>query len=199
MTLVRPEGDVQVSLRHAVLAALAQGEASGYELAKRFDVSVAEFWSATPQQLYRDLERLEEAGLVEARVVEQQRRPNKRVFTLTGAGRAALLAFSWEPARPAAIRDEFLIKLQAVDDGDPAAIATAVTARLARSQEKLARYDRMREHLLDGRTEEEFLRDSDRIGPYLTLMAGRMYERENIRWSTTVLAILERRTGPDGR
>ena len=47
-----------MALRHAVLAALLEGEASGYQLSKRFDVSVANFWSATPQQLYRELERL---------------------------------------------------------------------------------------------------------------------------------------------
>jgi DNA-binding PadR family transcriptional regulator len=181
---------VQVSLRHAVLAALLAGEASGYELAKRFDVSVADFWSATPQQLYRDLDRLEQDGLVRARVVEQSRRPNKRVFTLTDEGRAELRAYTREPARPAAIRDEFLVKLQALDEGDPAALAGTARARLARARDRLARYDRMRERLLEGRDEAEFLRTSDRIGPYLTLMAGRMYEQQNIAWSTRVLEIL---------
>ena len=183
-----------MSLRHAVLAALTQGEASGYELAKRFDVSVAEFWSATPQQLYRDLDRLEQDGLVEARLVEQQRRPNKRIFTLTDAGRTALQAFLRKPARLAAIRDEFLIQLQAVDDGDPAAIIATVKARLARSREKLDRYDQLRDRLLAGRTEDEFLRDSERIGPYLTLMAGRLYEQQNIHWSARVLQVLEQRS-----
>lgn len=183
-----------MSLRHAVLAALLEGEASGYELAKRFDVSVADYWSSTPQQLYRDLERLEQDGLVEARVVEQQRRPNKRVFTITEAGRAELSTFVSGPSRPAAIRDEFLVQVQAVDVGDPAAALPAVRARLARSREKLARYDRVRDRMLAGRTEEEYLRDSERIGPYLTLMAGRGYEQLNIDWATTVLEVLQRRT-----
>ena len=40
-----------MALKHAVLAALLEGEASGYELSKRFDVSVANFWPATPQQM----------------------------------------------------------------------------------------------------------------------------------------------------
>jgi|SRR5215207_1304630 len=182
-----------MALRHAVLAALLEGEASGYQLAKRFDVSVANFWSATPQQLYRDLERLELEGLVQARVVEQHRRPNKRVFTLTVAGREELRAFTEEPARPAAIRDELLVKLQAVDAGDQDAVSDALTARLERARDKLARYDHLRENLLAGRSEDEYLRDSERVGPYLTLMAGRMYEQQNIRWSTTVLHIIERR------
>ena len=49
-----------MSLRDAVLAALLEGESSGYDLAKAFDASVANFWMATPQQLYRELDRLAE-------------------------------------------------------------------------------------------------------------------------------------------
>ena len=51
-----------MALRDAVLAALLEGEASGYDLAKRFDRSVANFWTATPQQLYRELDRLAADG-----------------------------------------------------------------------------------------------------------------------------------------
>ncbi len=181
-----------MSLRHAVLTALLEGEASGYELAKRFDVAVADYWSATPQQLYRDLERLEQDGLVQARVVEQQRRPNKRVFTLSERGRAELRSYLGEPARAVAIRDEFLVKLQAVDAGDPAALIPAVHARLDRSRDRLARYDRIRDKLLAGRSEDDFLRAGERVGPYLTLMAGRMYEQQNIAWTRSVLETLTR-------
>jgi DNA-binding PadR family transcriptional regulator len=183
-----------MALRHAVLAALLEGEASGYQLAKRFDVSVANFWSATPQQLYRELDQLEEAGLLNGRVVEQRRRPNKRVFTLTAAGREELHAFTAQPARPTAMRDDLLVKLQAVDAGDQEAVREAIAVRLEQSYGKLARYDRLRDDMLEGRDEAEYLRETERLGPYLTLMAGRMYEQENIRWSKSVLEILDRRS-----
>src|SRR5690349_4720836 len=102
-----------MALRNAVMAALLDGEASGYDLAKAFDASVANFWTATPQQLYRELERMEVEGLVRARVVEQERRPNKRLFSLTGAGLAAVRAYTAEPvARPTAIRDELMVKVR---------------------------------------------------------------------------------------
>ena len=182
-----------MALRHAVLAALLNGEASGYELAKRFDVSVANFWSSTPQQLYRELERLENEGLLHARVVRQRRRPDKRVFTLTAAGRAELRTFTTRPAKPPALRDDLLVKLYAIDLGDEEAIVEALAARLERARAKLARYDRMRDELLAGRTEEEFLHAAGPIGSYLTLMGGRMYEQQNIRWCTRVLAVLEKR------
>jgi DNA-binding PadR family transcriptional regulator len=182
-----------MALRHAVLAALLEGEASGYQLAKRFDVSVANFWSATPQQLYRELEQLEQAGLLSGRIVEQQRRPNKRVFTLTVAGREELCAFTAQPARPTAMRDDLLVKLQAVDVGDEKAVRAAMVTRLEQSRGKLAGYERLRDGLLEGRDEDAYLAGADRIGPYLTLMAGRLYEEQNIRWSTAVLEILEQR------
>lgn len=182
-----------MSLRHAVLAALLDGDASGYELAKRFDVSVANFWSTTPQQLYRELERLETDGLLRGQLVRQQRRPDKRVFSLTPAGREELHDYTTRPARPTALRDELLVKLYAVDSGDAGAARDALLARRERARAKLAMYDRLRDDQLAGRSEQEFLTGSDRMGPYLTLLGGRMYEQQNIRWCTAALAALDRR------
>ncbi|WP_086819892.1 PadR family transcriptional regulator [Allokutzneria sp. NRRL B-24872] len=182
-----------MALRHAVLAALLDGDASGYELAKRFDVSVANFWSATPQQLYRELEQLERAELIQGRVVEQERRPNKRVFSLTAAGRAELHAFTTEQTRPPAMRDDLLVKLRALDVGDREALCEAMSARLELSEAKLARYDRLHEDLLDGRSEEEYAREAESIGVYLTLMGGRAYEQANVSWARAVLRVLELR------
>jgi DNA-binding PadR family transcriptional regulator len=188
-----------MALRHAVLAALLEGEASGYELSKRFDVSVANFWTATPQQLYRELERLEEERLIEARVVEQERRPNKRVWRVTDDGDAELYSFTQAPARPPAVRDDLLVKLQAIDAGDAEAVLAALEERLTQARGKLALYDRIRARLLGGLGEEEFLASSDRIGPYLTLMGGRMYEQQNIRWCRRVLDVLAARTAAPSR
>lgn len=182
-----------MALRNAVLAALLEGEASGYDLAKGFDGSVANFWMATPQQLYRELDRMESDGLIEARLVRQERRPNKRLFSLTEAGLGALRDFTAELPKPTAIRDELLVKVQAVDAGDEEAVRTAIAERLEWARAKLARYERLRDRLLDGREEEEFLARSERVGPYLTLMRGRSFEEENIRWGERALSVLEQR------
>ena len=139
-----------MSLKYAVLAALLEGEASGYELSKVFDVSLANFWPATPQQLYRELERLAQDGLVEARTVQQERRPNKRMFTLTETGRTQLRSFAAEPPkRPTAVRDELLIKIQAMDGGDPAATRALVEERRTWARGERDRYERVRLRLLD--------------------------------------------------
>lgn len=88
--------------------------------------------------------------------------------------------------------------MQAMDGVDPAAVRALVEERRAWALGKLARYERVRERLLDGRTEEEHLRDADRVGPYLTLAAGITFERENARWCERVLAVLDERRAPAG-
>ncbi|MFB7512530.1 PadR family transcriptional regulator [Streptomyces sp. NPDC056144] len=191
-----------MSLKHAVLAALLEGEASGYDLAKIFDVSVANFWASTPQQLYRELDRLGEAGLIVARTVEQERRPNKRMFSLTEAGRQDLYAYTSRPPKPSAVRDSLMVQVQACDEGDTDAVRGFVADRMDTARAKLARYDRLRDWLLNGRDEETYLREAERIGPYLTLMRGRSLEEENLRWGEKTLAVLEQRaaarTAPAG-
>ncbi|OBB29857.1 PadR family transcriptional regulator [Mycolicibacterium peregrinum] len=182
-----------MALRDAILATLLDGEASGYDLAKGFDASVANFWMATPQQLYRELDRMSAEGLIEARLVEQDRRPNKRLYSLTDAGRKALLEFTEVPPKPGAIREDLLVQIQAVDAGNIEAVRAALAERRQWATAKLARYRRGQDHLLAGRTEDAYLAETDRIGPYLTLMRGIRFEEENIDWASRALAVIEQR------
>ncbi|QUQ63825.1 PadR family transcriptional regulator [Kutzneria sp. CA-103260] len=187
-----------MTLRNAVLAALLEGESSGYDLAKGFDATVANFWTATPQQLYRELEKMEADGLLSARVVQQESRPNKRMVSLTEAGRRALHEFTAQTPRPSAIRDELMVQIQAVDASDGDAVRATLNERKESTEAKLARYERRRARMLAGRTEQEYLHQAKRIGPYLTLMRGIAFEQENIRWIGLVLSVLDRRAAAVG-
>jgi DNA-binding PadR family transcriptional regulator len=183
-----------MALRNAVMAVLLEGEASGYDLAKGFDASVANFWMATPQQLYRELERMEAEGLVTARVVEQERRPTKRLFSLTKAGREAVRAYTAESlGKPTAIRDELLVKVQCLDFGDIAAVRTAIAERMEWATAKLAHYEELRRRLLGGRSEEAYFAEAERIGPYFTLLRGMSFERDNLQWGDMALRRLDQR------
>jgi DNA-binding PadR family transcriptional regulator len=184
-----------MSLRDAVLAALLEGESSGYDLSKGFDASVANFWMATPQQLYRELDRLAEEGLIKARIVHQERRPNKRMLSLTEAGREAIQEFTGRAPKPSVIRDELMVKVQAADAGNAQAVRDFIAERLQWATAKLQRYERLRTRLLDGRDEEEYLAQTERVGPYLTLLRGISFEQENIRWGKRALTIIAQRQG----
>lgn len=182
-----------MALKHAVLAALTSEEGSGYELSKRFDASVANFWPASQQQVYRELDRLESEGLVKARTVRQQKRPDKRVFRITGAGRDELEEFIRSRTRPTVIRDDLLVKVASLNESNAPEVAAAVEARLAASEEKVKMYETLRPALLGELSEADFLAagaGQAGLGPYLALKRGIAFEKGNIRWAQEVLRIL---------
>lgn len=182
-----------MALKHAILASLLDGEASGYELSKRMDISVANFWHVVPTQLYAELRRLEQASLISGRDVEQERRPNKRVFSLTEKGRDELVDFTRVPAPPTAIKDDLLVKVQVADVGDLPSVAAKLDERRKAAEAQLAVLEALIRDFLRGRDEETFLATARRVGPYLNLRRGRDFLRESIAWYRWSAEALRRR------
>ena len=77
-----------MALEHAILVSLAERSGTGYELARRFDASIGNFWKASHQQIYKVLGRMEADALVTSQTVTQDGRPDKKVYALTEAGRS---------------------------------------------------------------------------------------------------------------
>src|SRR5207245_822269 len=74
-----------------LLAMLTFREMSGYELKSVIDKSVGHFYMRPAlSQIYPELRRLAAHDLVKARKVVQEIRPDKRLYSLTPAGRAAV-------------------------------------------------------------------------------------------------------------
>jgi len=76
-----------MSLRHALLGLLVDAPASGYDLMKRFDTSLANVWPATQSQVYGELTRLAAAGLLE---VAAEGPRGRKEYALTDEGFAEL-------------------------------------------------------------------------------------------------------------
>jgi DNA-binding PadR family transcriptional regulator len=184
-----------MALRHAVLAALLDGEYSGYQLAKAFDVGVANFWHALPQQLYAELGKLEREGLVEGRQVVQETRPNKRLFRVSDAGLAELEQFAAASSKPSFIRDDLLVKVQAVDRVGAGPVIEQLEERASASGARIELFSELLRRMRGDAEEEEFLLRGVRIGPYLTCLRGLAFEEEHRAWCLRVAGVLrERRT-----
>lgn len=188
-----------MSLQHALLATLLDGDASGYELAKRFDLGASNFWHAQRAQLYAELGRMEEKGLVSAETVVQTTRPNKRVFSLTEDGLEELRRFVTEPSDRTALKDDLLVKITAVDVADHDAVLADIERRRESAVAQLARYEDDVKRMLRGRDEETFVRTTRRIGPYLTLLRGIALEQENISWCDTAARLVAARGSRSAR
>jgi PadR family transcriptional regulator, regulatory protein AphA len=122
-----------MDVRTLCLAVLAHGDASGYEIKKALEEGpYAHFYRASFGSIYPALAKLAEARLVTAREEEQQKRPDKKVYRLTQAGRLELArALNAAPVGPDYLRSPFLLVLFQADLLLPERCRALVDARIA--------------------------------------------------------------------
>ena len=131
-----------MSLRIAALGLLAQHPGSGYDLLKRFEQSMANVWPATQSQLYGELNKLSDTGLIEVSAIGPRGRKEYRV---TEAGRAELLRWITNPADDPPIRRPGLLRVFLLGQ-IPADEARAYVAAFAENAETdLTRYEHQRD------------------------------------------------------
>ena len=87
-----------MSLPHGLLGLLGYESRTGYELTKIFEDSLNYFWHAQSSQIYRELNRMEEKGWVTSQSVIQDKRPNKRIYSITEDGRKVFIEWLYESA-----------------------------------------------------------------------------------------------------
>jgi DNA-binding PadR family transcriptional regulator len=93
------------------LGVIADRPMTGYEIKKLFDRAFRHFFAAGYGSIYPALAELALAGLVTVESVDQQRRPEKKIYRITPAGRAQLKADLATAAPRHKVRSEFLALL----------------------------------------------------------------------------------------
>jgi PadR family transcriptional regulator AphA len=129
------------AIARVILGALSLGPKSGYEIKQLVDKATRFFWAASYGQIYPELRRLRERGLIEG---EESANGGRRrvVFSLTPAGRDALRDWLLEPEAGYELRDEGLLKLFFADALDLAETLALIRSFRAQRQDVL---DRLRE------------------------------------------------------
>jgi DNA-binding PadR family transcriptional regulator len=129
----------------AVLGLVAFGECSGYDLARLAADTVGHIWTPSQSQIYKTLPLLAERGLTRTREIEQQGRPDKSLFRITRAGRAALR--SWldtVEGEPASGRVVFPLKLFFCEFASPGTAYAHLDAYRTYLVRRLARFEDLR-------------------------------------------------------
>ncbi|MFD5898475.1 PadR family transcriptional regulator [Streptomyces sp. NPDC060366] len=129
-----------MSLPHAILTALLERPSSGLELTRRFDRSIGYFWSATHQQIYRELGRLEESGYIRALAPEQPARGRKKEYEVLPAGREELTGWVAGREDPKPVRDPLLLRMRAAAVVGTDGLPVELRRHLALHEEQLAEY-----------------------------------------------------------
>jgi DNA-binding PadR family transcriptional regulator len=95
-------------LRIAALGLLAQQPGSGYDLLKQFEISMANVWPATQSQLYGELNKLADAGLIEVSDIGPR---GRKEYRITEAGRAELRRWVTNPQDDPPFRSPGLLRV----------------------------------------------------------------------------------------
>jgi DNA-binding PadR family transcriptional regulator len=176
-----------MALAHAILATLMDCPCSGYDLRKYFESSVGFFWQASFQQIYRELGKLEEQGLVKSEAHVQQGRPDKKVFAVTGDGEAFLQEWIQTPCEMSPLRDDLLVKMFAGFVVPRETILVELKNHRSLHQERLAVYQQIQQSTfanLGSLPEKDLFR-------YLTLRSGIRFEMEWLAWCEEAIALLD--------
>jgi len=169
-----------MSLKYTILVALSEGPKSGYDVARLFDKTIGFFWRARHSQIYRELGKLKDKHWATSEEIEQSGKPNRVVFTITEAGRQALLDWSREPCEPQELKDDVLIQLYRLESIDIEAFRSNLMLRLESHRDRHAQYE-AKYKLLDGGNS---LSD---LGQKLALEVGITWEREWADWCAKAL------------
>ena len=103
-----------MSLDHILLGLLRQ-PATGYDLKNVFGETVQHFWSARLSQIYPTLKRLEQRQMLDSRWEPSPKGPDRKVYTLTDAGRTELLRWLRDDPAVGTERFAYLAQLYFMD------------------------------------------------------------------------------------
>jgi len=189
-----------VSLDHAILGFLADGDLSGYDIKTRcVDRDASHFWTADQAQVYRTLDKLETARYVTSKEKLQSGRPNRKLYSITQAGRGRLDEWLATPHTLPPYRDPFLIQVYFGSELSDEALADVLERAREQRQSRLG-------HLRERATSHAMALGSSADRPALmhrmTLDAAMASERAAIDWlddSLETLRSLATDTGPQRR
>ncbi len=124
------------------LGVLSQGEASGYEIKKAFEEGpFAHIHAASFGSIYPALEGLRRDGLVACRQQSQDKRPDKKIYSITDAGLEAFdEALMAEPAADKC-RSDFLFMLYFAEHLPPRRLARLLAQRIDWYRDHLTRME----------------------------------------------------------
>lgn len=100
-----------MNTKELLLSVLMSGPATGYDIKKTMENEVSTLLDVSLSNLYPALNELAAEGLVTFQKVEQDNRPNKKVYELTDAGRAVALRALMSGDAKHRLRSEFIFIL----------------------------------------------------------------------------------------
>ena len=145
---------------------------------------MANVWPATQSQLYGELNKLADAGLIKVADVGPR---GRKEYAITDAGRAELHRWMTSPQDDPVFRSAQLLRVFLLDELPKAQALEYLEAVRAHADSELKRYEQIR----DG---HEWSRDGETFFARAALESGLRFNRMQSEWASWVLAELDKRS-----
>ncbi|MCX9457765.1 helix-turn-helix transcriptional regulator, partial [Vibrio cholerae] len=129
-----------MALSQVILTLLSRQDASGYDITKEFSRVVGLVWTASHQQVYRELSRLAEQGMVTSQLIPQEGKPDRKVYSITDSGRQCLQNWLSTAVEERPQRDELLVRMLACSHYPIAPVRQSLTQQTHLHNERLEKY-----------------------------------------------------------
>ncbi len=128
-------------ITYGILGLLAfWGPLSGYDIKRLFDHVLSTMWGAAQSQIYKELRRMKEFGWVNMEREEQESRPDRKVYTITDQGLAALRMWQAQAPEVFQLRDDLLLKVLFGTFASPADLVQNLRTSIATHERRLLAY-----------------------------------------------------------
>lgn len=190
-----------MSLDH-ILLGLAREPCSGYDLKAVFDQSLSYFWPADQSQIYRTLKRLTAKGLLRDRIQESDKGPDRRVYSLTAAGRRELRR--WLASGPSFGDERFTYTAQLffmAEQRDLKATLRFVKEARDAFRKRLQTFRQIDREWQAGSSNFPAIASDDGFHMHLTLRLGLHRAESALKWCNETVQLVEERIAsrPRGR
>jgi PadR family transcriptional regulator, regulatory protein AphA len=156
---------------------------TGYQLKQFMDESIAHFWHAYHSQIYTSLRQMEKDGLVTSEYIQGDNQPDRRIYTITAAGKQELATWLGQTqTEMTQVKEELLVRLFFSAQRDPQQVLTELRLQRELHQGKMADYAKIASHIGDPQSTEYPSLERDQKFWMLTLDMGIRYEETYLAW-----------------
>lgn len=171
------------TLKYAILGLLNRRPMTGYDIGKEFNVELAQFWSANHSQIYPELKKLADEGLVVFDIQISGDILEKKSYSITEKGQKEFLKWLHkdDPMEKTA-KDIFRLRMYFSNNLDVDSRIHLLESQLFQHEKRLS---------VHKKTMEQYPTvpplDTDRFGDYIVLEGAIMREQQYINWIKKVI------------
>lgn len=173
------------TLKYAILGLLNRKPMTGYDIGKEFNYPLAEFWDAKHSQIYPELKKLSEEGLIQYDIKITGDSLQKKLYTITSKGQNEFLSWlSLDDPMEKTPKSIFRLRMFFSNNLDIEQRLKLLQSQLIQHTERLNFL-----HTQMNRYTEIPSLDSDDFGDYIVLDSAILREEGIIKWLNNYINI----------